>query len=396
VPEPAPPPLRRRPRVTLFVHDLAGNAIVRAAPLAAALARDHEVEVVGLLLSGTEVYAPYRHRVEARTVRCGASAAAVLRAAPRLARLASGDVLLACKPLLSTLLPALLAGRRGPRPVLLDVDDDEWSAREVDAPGGGLRGLLRRLRDTHRPLARATHPLVRRVAGVSVASRALQRRYGGTLVRHGPDPVEFDRGRAELRDVAGLRAAFGLPARRRLALFAGRPRRHKGWEVLVDALARPAAAGWDLVLAGPDGPAADIARARLGHRFHALGAVANERMPALLAACDAVPVPQLDVVFARAQLPAKVLEAMAMEVPVLTTPVADLAEILDAGGRGWLVPADDAEALAEGLAAIAADPAEAARRVAAARRWFLAEASVDAIADRLAPLVAAALAGSAG
>ena len=143
-----------RPRVTLLVHDLAGNAVVRAAPLAAALARDHAVEVVGLLLSGDAVYAPYRHRVPARTIRCGSSLPAVLAAAPKLARLATGDLLYACKPLPSTLLPALLAARRGGRPVLLDVEDDEWASRGVDEPGPGLRGVLRRLADTHRWVAR--------------------------------------------------------------------------------------------------------------------------------------------------------------------------------------------------------------------------------------------------
>ena len=115
-------------------------------------------------------------------------------------------------------------------------------------------------------------------------------------------------------------------------------------------------------------------------------------MPALLAACDAAPVPQRDVPFARAQLPAKVLEAMAMAVPVVATSVGDLPEILGGGERGWLVPADDPAAVARAFAEIAADRGEAARRAAAGRRWFLAEASVDAIADRLAPLVAEAFA----
>src|SRR4051794_41942648 len=86
------------PRVTLFVHDLAGNAVVRAAPLAAALARGHEVEVVGLLLSGDEVYAPYRGRVNARTIRCGPSTAAVLAAGPRLAPAGTGGPVYARQP----------------------------------------------------------------------------------------------------------------------------------------------------------------------------------------------------------------------------------------------------------------------------------------------------------
>lgn len=381
-----------RPAVTLFVHDLAGNPIVRAAPLAAALSLDHRVEIVGLLLSGPAVYAPFRGRFDVRALRCGPHLPAILAAAPRLAAMATGDVLYACKPLFTTLLPAVLASRIGPRPLLLDVEDDERAATSLDAPARGPLGLLRRAADTHALQARLAHPLTRRARAVTVASRALQARYGGTLLRHGPDERTFDPARPDLADRVALRARFGLPVDRKLAVFAGRPRPHKGWEVLVDALRRPEAAAWDLVVAGPETLALDAAVSALGDRFHALGMLSNEEMPALLAACDAAPAPQLDVPYARAQLPAKVLEAMAMARPVVASAVGDLPEILGEGARGWLVPPGDAAALARALAEVAADPAEAARRGVEARRWVVAEAGVGAIRATLAPIVADVLA----
>jgi glycosyltransferase involved in cell wall biosynthesis len=374
-----------RPRVTLFVHDLAGNAVVRAAPLAAALSPRFEVVMAGLLLSGPAVYAPYRERFAFRALPVRGGLASVLAAAPRLARAAGGDVLYACKPLLTTLLPAVLAARG--RPLLLDVEDDEWAERSVEARPG-LGGALRRMADTHPLQARAAHLLTGHADAVTVASRALQRRYGGTLLRHGPDEAEFDRARPDLADRDALRRAFGLPPRVPVALFAGRPRPHKGWDVLLDALASRPAAGWHLAAAGdPPGPAFARAAQRLGGRFHFLGAVANDRMPALLAAADAVPVPQRPTAFARAQLPAKLLEALAMEVPVVGTEVGDVPEILGPGLRGWVVPPDDAAALAAALGRIAEDPAEAARRAGEGRRWFVAEASVGALRARLVPLV---------
>jgi len=71
--------------------------------------------------------------------------------------------------------------------------------------------------------------------------------------------------------------------------------------------------------------------------------------------------------------------------------VGDLPEILGGGERGWLVPPEDAGALAAALAEIAARPDEARRRAAGARRWFVEEASIDAIRARLVPLVHQAL-----
>lgn len=384
-----------RPLITLLVHNLAGNAIVRAAPLADALAADFDVEIVGLTFGDGRAYAPYRGRFPFRILPSGSLAPAVLASALRLSRMPRGSVLYACKPLPSTLLPALLAPGR--RPVLLDVEDDEWASRQVDEAGGGVRGVLRRTADVQGRLARWMHPLTRRAAGVTVASRALQARYGGVLVRHGPDEAAFDPDRPELADRAALRAGFGLPSTGPIALFAGVPRPHKGWDVLVDALARPEAAAWTLAAAGAGGGAwHEAARARLAGRFVALGEVPNARMPSLLAAVDLVPVPQRPGAVAQAQLPAKALEAMAMALPVLGTRVGDLPELIGADERGWLVPPEDAGAIAAALADAAAHPEEARRRGRAGRAWFLEEAGLRAARARVVPLVRAALAGSGG
>jgi glycosyltransferase involved in cell wall biosynthesis len=382
----------RQPKINFLVHDLSGNPIVRAASLIRALQSDFEVDVHGLAFRD-QIYAPYRDAFTFKAVHVAPSSG--IRMARRLARSLDGDLLVACKPLPSTLLPAMI-GRRG-RPVLLDVEDDEWRSRSVDAPAPGLRGLAQRAFDLRGGLiARLSHPLVAGVRAVTVGSRVLQRRYGGTIIRHGPAQSLFDPARRDLADAAAQRRRFGLPVNRRLALFAGVPRPHKGWDVLLQALGCAAASGWDLVAAGNRNTNChDRAREVLGERFHKLSPVPNDEMPLLLRAVDAVPVPQRPVPYAIAQIPAKALEAMAASVPVIATAVGDLPEIFGSG-RGWLIAPDHPEQLAAALLEIENSPEEVGRRTAEARNWYLAEASDGAIRARLLPLVERLLKGARG
>lgn len=383
----------RRLRVSFVLADLAGNPLGRVVPLADALRDDFDVEAVGLLSPGASVYQPYRGEVPTVAV---AGRPRDPRSIAELARRIEGDVIVACKPLPTTLLAALAARRRRPRALILDVDDDEWEEVSVE-PGRGLRRSLASLADFHALLARAAHPLTWAVDAVTVSSRALQRRYGGTLIRHGPDHRWFDPARFTAADRKAARASFGLPAQGPVAIFAGVPRLHKGWKVLVEALGRPEAAGWSLLGMGERGGSWHaLARERLGPRFHHLPNVSRADMPLLLHAVDAAPVPQLAVAFAESQLPAKLLDAMAMSLPVVASRVGDLPEILDGGGRGWLVPPGDAGALAAALARIAAEPAVATARASAGRAWFLAEASTTANRARLGAVVHAALQRASG
>ena len=58
----------------------------------------------------------------------------------------------------------------------------------------------------------------------------------------------------------------------------------------------------------------------------------HEVMPEYLTASDMVVLPQRETLFANAQVPAKVFEAMAMEKPIISTNISDMKEILNSCG----------------------------------------------------------------
>jgi glycosyltransferase involved in cell wall biosynthesis len=84
----------------------------------------------------------------------------------------------------------------------------------------------------------------------------------------------------------------------------------------------------------------------------------------------------------REGLPKSLLEAAASGLPIVTTNVPGCREVVEDGVEGLLVPACDADALAEALAKLIADPVLRARMGAAARARAEAEFGMEAIIDQ--------------
>ena len=82
--------------------------------------------------------------------------------------------------------------------------------------------------------------------------------------------------------------------------------------------------------------------------------------------------------------PYTVLEAAAMCVPVVSTPVGLVPEVIQTDRReGRLVPIGDATALASAVADVLADQAAAERMAVRARERVMARFSVEHMVDRL-------------
>jgi glycosyltransferase involved in cell wall biosynthesis len=94
--------------------------------------------------------------------------------------------------------------------------------------------------------------------------------------------------------------------------------------------------------------------------------------------------PEMDVFVLSSReegIPNALLEAMAAGRPSVATAVGGTPEVLEDGRTGWLVPPADPVALAGALEAALSDPAEAARRGAAAQRAARERMSIEAMVE---------------
>jgi glycosyltransferase involved in cell wall biosynthesis len=374
-------------KISVLAFDLSDNATGRADLLARLLAPRWEVEVVGPRF-GAEVWRPaLGGAVVHRALAVGPA-----RRYPAFARLwrdllarADGDVLYASKPRPTSYGAALLARRRRRRPLLLDIDDWEVGFFRRAGAWGTLGRALNLGNPNGLPWTWLMERLAARADAITVASRFLQRRFGGTLIPHVRDTEAWDPARY---DRAEARARIGVGAER-VVMFLGTPRGHKGVDDLVDAVG---ALGGDvrLVLVGADA-ASEAGRRWAAHSWVRLvGEIPFDDVPRYLVAADAVAVPQRATSDTVGQVPAKIFDAMALARPVVSTAVSMIPEILD--GCGVLVPPGDVIALAAALRRLLDDPASAAElgRRARARcqerySFTAARAALFPLVERLAP-----------
>ena len=147
------------------------------------------------------------------------------------------------------------------------------------------------------------------------------------------------------------RARFGVEVP--TLAFAGRITRQKALEVSLEALGQ--VEGVSLLIAG-DGPDLDEVRREvrgrgLDERVRFLGALDRDGVLALFRAADASLLSSTWENF-----PHTVVEALAVGTPVVATAVGGVPELVHDGVNGLLVPAGDADALADAIRRIVTEP----------------------------------------
>jgi glycosyltransferase involved in cell wall biosynthesis len=366
-------------KISVLSFDLSDNATGRAELIARLLAPRHDVTVVGPIfgaglwnpLAGSPL--PHRGIRARRYPRFVADVGALLS-------LIDGDLIYACKPRPTSFGIGLLARRRPPRPLVLDIDDWELGFFSRGGAWGRLGRALNFGNPNGLPWTWLCERLVDRADAITVASRFLERRFGGTFVPHARDTDAWDPARHDGSAVRATLAADG----RAVVMFLGTPRGYKGVDDLVEAVGSLADRAV-LAIVGVK-PGSDAARRWAAHAWvRVVGEIPFEDVPRHLMAADVVAVPQRATSDTVGQVPAKLFDAMALARPVVATAVSMIPEIL--AGSGVVVPPGDAGQLARGIARLLDDPAGAAALGQRARERCIAEYSFAAARARLWPLV---------
>jgi glycosyltransferase involved in cell wall biosynthesis len=182
-------------------------------------------------------------------------------------------------------------------------------------------------------------------------------------VPNGVDADLFCPGSAAPRWELGPGAALG---------FVGEARVKKGLAVLLDAFAQVATAhSAHLILVGgvreKDCPILNLfRRQRSNLSIQVVPYLDHEQLPGVYSALDLVLLPSF-----RDGLPNGLLEAMACAKPVVATSVGGIADAIQDGVNGFLVPPGDSDALARRVLSLLDDPIACQAVGAAARETVL-------------------------
>tara|TARA_B100001248_G_scaffold238264_1_gene202752 strand:- start:1680 stop:2867 length:1188 start_codon:yes stop_codon:yes gene_type:complete len=341
--------------VCIMVFDLSDNAIVRTFPFAKILAKRYKVKIIGPIL-GKEIYTPYADEFEYQSIELVKNKNKLftfILLIKKIFKAIDGDVIFAFKPKITSFGVALLAKLVHKIPIILDIEDFE-TAGFYEANFRKKFSYFYSQFDLNNELLNLLMEYLVFIADKKiVVSSFLKKKFGGTIIRHGPDtnifdPNKYNRGQNRIK--------FKLEEKVKYILFSGYPREHKGINELIKAVKNLNRPDLKLLIVGGDRDKTFLNKL-LNENSKFVShheAIPHKDMPQLLSAIDIIVIPQRKTLFSNAQVPAKVFEAMAMCKPIIATDVSDLSKILK--GCGIVIkPSPDTKILEENISLILND-----------------------------------------
>lgn len=275
-----------------------------------------------------------------------------------------------------------IAARRAHVPVVSSLVNTAYGPEHLQDPGV-RRSRLRAAQLTDAITCRLTarmHAVSTFVAD-TMSARLRYPRDRVDVIPRGRDPEQLGTRTSERR--AAARARLAIDDSTPLVVAVARHEHQKGLDVLLEATPLVAARvpSVRVVVAGREGGQSRDLRDRarglgIEARVELLGA--RDDVADLLSAADAFVLPSR-----REGLPGAVIEAMALEAPIVASHLPQVREVVDES-MAVLVTVDESDTLATAIADVLTDRAGARERAVRAHERFLTDFTIDRVAARMA------------
>jgi glycosyltransferase involved in cell wall biosynthesis len=367
-------------KISFLCFDLSNNSLGRAALLARALARHHDVELVGPARQGTIWYPLKDLDIPIKSFPWKRYPAFVPTIRQML-RAIDGDVVFACKPMPTSFGVGLLKKWTSGKPLLVDIDDWEVGFFYHTGFWGKVGRFLNFSNPNGLPHTWLMEKLVKFADAITVSNGFLQNRFSGTLLYHCRDtslldPNKFDNDRA--KEKLGLKC-------KKVVMFLGTPRAHKGVDDLIAAMKKIDRPDACLVIIGAEKGCQGFQGKLAEDQLVILPMIPFKELPKHLAAADVVVIPQRKTSDTVGQMPAKIFDAMAMAKPIVSTRVSDIPDVL--GDCGYLVEPGNIQQLAEAMEHIFDHPEEALAKGKKVRERCIVHYDIKGLENKLLELV---------
>ena len=379
-------------KISVLTPDLSLNCLGRTYLLAKILQRHYKVEIIGPIF-GEGIWEPvaYDKSIIYKSVRISGRFKPYWQIGELIKKI-DGDVIYASKPLFSSFGIGLLKKTLKKKPLILDIDD--WQMGFVKEKYS-LLSTNQRMRFIKNSTLYfynlnsywnnlITEKLINFADELTVSNHFLQEKYGGIIIWHARDTESFN---PQKYNNKLLREKYNINSSKKVVMFLGTPREHKGLEILINALNMIKNKNIVMFIVGI-GENNDygkkitkIAKEILGSNYKGFDIQPFDKIPEFLTIADVIAIPQKKSFSAIGQVPAKVFDAMAMAKPIIATKVSGLSEILK--GCGWVVEPENPKKLAETIKFVLDNQGEAEKLGKKARNKCIEKYSWNAAEKHL-------------
>ncbi len=369
-------------KITLVTPDVSNNCLGRIYILAEMLSEFYDIEIIGAQF-GDSIWPPLKHsKIPIKSYLTTGSTFNLKKDFKRFASLVTGDVILSGKTAYTSYIFSKKISRLEKKPIVIDIDD--WDLGFIINDYRKLKTPLKIFK-FFRDIFYVTRPdsilgnylaehKAKKEKFMIVSNRKLKEKFGGQIICHARDTEKLNPSNYNSTE---LKIQYHLPLDKKIIMFFGTLRRHKGLEVLIESLNKmqQEKLPFHFVLAGSNNSKYDleifskIKNKLARENYTVLPQQPFEKLPELISLCDIYVIPQKKEVPAAYQIPAKIFDAMSMEKIIIASKVSEMDEILN--DCGYVYQPDDPQSLYEKIKQVYDNPQEAKKRAKLARKRCL-------------------------